>query len=468
MQPAVRTQRWARPVSALQSKSLNSTVQPLPLKAPTSLGFTQRRTAPRRLHHVPALFLALTLIRTRGVFGRWVRAARTGSTASLRNAAYAAARSDPRESARCLAMCGALRHLKGCFARWRRFGQHAAVTRYRQDCVSLLRGSSTARHLRGAFHRWMRRATNGPKHRVALRRLQHLAHVSNFRLARRTMRRWHRFCRLQELRRRASWLAMRSKCCLAASSLATWRNFVRRRGLHRRAGARLAVMRRVADLKLLAAAFLKLRALKQRRTVLHAVAARITGGIRECCLRQSYLRWRAVARYRTSHRALAPVRAKAIKTVLRSYLERWQQWTDRRVMATQLEQLSFETLAKRYLRRWRRGSTRLLPTYRRLVHVTSRWRLRQHFARWYRWMERGLRAVQLEQRHFVVTLQRWFIRWRFHNGLRAGSHDGKRIAAPRQQRGVSVAKVPATLAFAEDDDEWIRTNLLQDPRFSLH
>jgi hypothetical protein len=178
-------------------------------------------------------------------------------------------------------------------------------------------------------------------------------------------------------------------------------------------------------------------------------------------------------------------------------------------MAAQLEELAFEPLVRRYLSAWVLWTTKRGPAVTELSIRHADAMRRHYLGVWRRWMERGLRAEQLEQRHFVVMLQRWFIRWRFVGGTsarRRGQHAGVPVtslsapsfAPPAQRAALPVApfvdpfaspaarppppdshspaaserrhqsRPSAVLSGDDETDPWIREHLLSDPRFALH
>jgi hypothetical protein len=237
------------------------------------------------------------------------------------------------------------------------------------------------------------------------------------------------------------------------------------------------------------------------------------------CAADAFGRLQAFVQRGKALRRLVVMRRTAAAQCLTQSFSRWGRWTDRRVMGQQLEQLAFESLARRYLCGWVQWSCHRGPALAELRLRRSD-TVRRHFLGvWRRWMERGLRAEQLEQRHFVVMLQRWFIRWRFLGRSRGGAPraslhassvtdgSGRSVpaarstlpaapsvrlvaplrltptAAPHEHFASPLAREPTPSAYddrahrqgrpsavldEEETDPWIREHMLSDPRFALH
>lgn len=114
-----------------------------------------------------------------------------------------------------------------------------------------------------------------------------------------------------------------------------------------------------------------------------------------------------------------------LRLLAKHRLRQWMRWAVMKGVASLLEQRSFKVLALAYIGKWRR-LTQCTAQVSHLRERVNEWRLRRYFLVWAAWIRRGIRAVLLEQRHFVCLLQRYYIEWRLHIETRRLSYQSMR------------------------------------------
>jgi hypothetical protein len=150
-------------------------------------------------------------------------------------------------------------------------------------------------------------------------------------------------------------------------------------------------------------------------------------------LRTFWGAWRTRYLRRRQRGGLQQIRRKALRLLAKRSFQRWLSMTLQRGIALRLEQQSLLCVARRWIYPWiARG--RVLLQLKPLRDIGAKNRARVALRRWHSWLFRILRSYQLEQRHLVCLLQRYFVEWVLHHTARG--LDYASVASKRLHRGM--------------------------------
>ena len=299
-----------------------------------------------------------------------------------------------------LAMLTGSQFARRAFRRWR-FA--AARRRCRVAALAAVAATAAGRLAQWSFRHWRCLA----RRHAAAHALRRIRRSANAVVAQRLLQRWQRW----RLARRAAVWGRLADMHLAARYLGTWSSLRQRRHRHRAAEAACA-----AEIVLPAIAALACRSFR-RWTAYPPIARRRHRAQRfvEACADVSRL-WASFRRWRRFRKLTLPEIARLRRAALRASLERGFRrllhFAVRRQTGQLLAQRTLAAVARTAFLRWQRLALSC-PHLRAIRFAAESMLARRMLRRWRVRMEWSLRAVQCEQRHFVVLVQRYFLRWRW-------------------------------------------------------
>jgi hypothetical protein len=354
-----------------------------------------------------AAITVLRRIRTAALFHAWRRRSavpwRSPGLQQL-TITRADALQHPEGTAARLALRTAMLRAFRSFRRWERDGRRRTLRNLTATALS----SIASRALQAAAVRQMRTwaavARYARRQRPALQRLQR---VANYYLAQRRFAHWRVFAQrrvAESNAHRQQYDAVRRH---ASARLRSWLAWLVRRVTHSAADQRLRAIRRDAEGMLAGGAF---RALTLFIPI-HRSRTAAVATIVQSRQRRAFVLW---CRRRHARRHVAEAQL-LLRRILQQRLgaayDGWRIVIQRRMLARSAQRVSLSAIARRYFGAWERHTTDVARPVRQLQLRNEGVLLRRYVTVWRRSMERLVRAVQLEQRHFIVRLQRYYLRW---------------------------------------------------------
>ena len=270
--------------------------------------------------------------------------------------------------------------------------------------------------LRTTFTRWAYHALRRKNGREAIPELLEIQREANYFLCVEYLDKWKCGASNKKLNTKLFALQQKNENIVRTQFLQEWQSTAQRLHNRRIAVRALSSIFYISQCVLMARYFFKFTRYPEEKRKMIAAVDELSSINHKRHIALTLWRWQRRLRIPYIEKQfLIPMKRQCDRVLVRSAFEKWIRWSCNKMTALMLEQKNLKIVGKQYFRYWRRHTHRMrvvLPCLENIRQRCEKKLIFNHFHKWKSFVDRIVISYSLEQKTFILILQRYYLRLR--------------------------------------------------------